>query len=255
MSTFNALYARHYDLMYAGKTYAEEAAYALRALHESGITTGRLFSVGAGTLNYELLLAKEGFEITGIDLSPSMVELGQQKLDEAGITSIHLAVGDMRSIEGPAEKFDAAVVLFNVISYCSTKEELAQVFSGLAQSVRAGGIVVLDCWNADAVRNSPPESRWKKFSKNETELYRLTEVVAQEGPSVSLSIELLEITDGVLTDRSTEIHAVRGWDRSELHELAANVGLELIHESLFPEWETPVDTTRWALGAVWQKKS
>lgn len=255
MSTFNALYARHYDLMYAGKTYAEEAAYALRALHESGITTGRLFSVGAGTLNYELLLAQEGFDITGIDLSPSMVELGQQKLSEAGITSVHLAVGDMRSIEEPAEKFDAAVVLFNVISYCSTKEELVQVFFGLAQSVRAGGIVVLDCWNGDAVRNSPPESRWKKFSKDTIDLYRLTEVVAQDGPAVSLSIELLEVSDGVLTDRSTEVHAVRGWDRTELHELAAEAGLELLHESLFPEWETPVDTTRWALGAVWQKKS
>jgi SAM-dependent methyltransferase len=253
MTTFHSLYAKHYDLMYADKTYDAETAYVLQALESEGVPSGRILSIGAGTLTYELLIAKQGYEIDSIDLSADMVEQGRAKLKREGIQTVTVAEGDMRALVTPAEPYDAALVLFNVVSYLKDHEELVALFSGLARSLHAGGTLVLDYWNGEAIRTSPPQSRWKKFTTGDVEVYRLTEVTNVADTAVTLEIELLELEGKKLIARSLEIHHVRGWDREEMKAIAREAGFEIVHESAFPEWDTPPVSDRWPLGAVWRK--
>lgn len=253
MDTFKKLYANYYDVMYADKTYDAETAFVLRALREADINSGKLLSLGAGTLNYEMRLAKEGYSIAGIDLSLDMVQLGNAKLVRDHSEQITLAVGDMRDIPVPAEPFAGALALFNVIAYCADAHELGLVFSGVSHSLKLGGVFILDCWNETAVRKSPPESRWKKFNQNGRELFRFTEVKKKEGGSLDLSIELLELEGEKVLERSLETHQVRGWSKDELVRIADSAGLTLIHESVFPDWDVPTNDSSWSLGAVFQK--
>lgn len=253
MDTFKNLYANYYDVMYADKTYGAETTFVLRALHDAGINSGSLLSLGAGTLNYEMRLAKEGYTIAGIDLSPDMVRLGNEKLAREHIEKITLTVGDMRNIPVPAEPFVGALALFNVIAYCRDAHELELVFSGVSRALKLGGVFILDCWNEVAVQQSPPESRWKKFNQNGRELFRFTEVKKREGGSLDLSIELIELEGEKVLGRSLETHRVRGWSKDELERIADSAGLTLIHESVFPDWGIPTSDSSWSLGAVFQK--
>lgn len=253
MDTFKELYANYYDVMYADKTYDAETTFVLRALREANINSGKLLSLGAGTLNYEIRLAKEGYSIAGIDLSSDMVQLGNAKLAQGHSEQITLTVGDMRDIPVPAEPFAGALALFNVIAYCRDVHELELVFSGVSHSLKLGGVFILDCWNETAVRQSPPESRWKKFNQNGRELYRLTEVKNGEGNALELSVELIELEGEKVLGRSLEIHQVRGWSSKELAQIADATGFTLIHESVFPDWDIPISDTAWSLGAVFQK--
>lgn len=253
MNIFKELYATYYDVMYADKTYDAETAFVLRALRKGGITSGTLLSLGAGTLNYEIRLAREGYAILGMDLSPEMVRLGNEKLTREHADQITLVVGDMTDIPPPSKPFAAALALFNVIAYCKDAQELGLVFEGVSDALKRGGMFVLDCWNADAVKRSPPESRWKKFNHNERELYRLTGVTKTAEDALDLSIELIELEGEKVSGRSFETHRVRGWRKEELIQIADTAGFTLIHDSVFPDWDKPTNDADWSLGAVFQK--
>ena len=255
MDTFKDLYVRAYDVMYADKAYDAETAYVLRALREGNIGSGRMLSLGAGTLNYELRLAREGFSIIGIDVSEAMVALGKAKLQHEGALPVSLSVGDMRLLPNYSEPFDVALALFNVISYCRTPEELELVFGGVARNLREGGLFVLDCWNGEAVRRSPPVDREKIFPLGTHRLVRTTKVISASDAMFELSITLQELDGEHILAEGTEIHQVRGWDRRELSAIAVKTGFVLRHESVFPDWILPPDAAHWALGAVFEKIS
>ncbi len=253
MTPFTNLYALYYDAMYAGKDYAAETEYILRAFREVNLSHGRLLSLGAGTLNYELLLAEKGYDITGVDLSADMVTLGKKKIGSR--KNLSLEVADMRSLSQYPKCFDGALALFNVISYCRTADELAAVFNGVAKNLKLGGIFALDYWNGEAVLKSPPEDRQRTLTIQGRTLLRSTKVMSISGMEMELSIEIREVMGGSMSPAEIETHFVHGWDRSELQAIAARSGFKLRHESVFPEWDVPASPDRWALGAVFEKIS
>lgn len=66
----------------------------------------RVLDVGCGTGSLGLLLAEQGYEVSGIDLSPAMVEQARAKCEAAG-HSIPLAVMDAAHPHFSDARFDA----------------------------------------------------------------------------------------------------------------------------------------------------
>ena len=69
MSTFE-LYAAYYDLLYEDKRYDEEAQFVARLLREQAPHARSILELGCGTGKHALALARQGFSLTGVDLSP-----------------------------------------------------------------------------------------------------------------------------------------------------------------------------------------
>lgn len=253
MNTFNKLYSDYYDLMYADKAYDTEMGFVTRALQEGDITQGSILSLGAGTLNYEARLGALGFTVHGVEISPHMAALAQEKIQSIPLENVTVDVGDMRTLPQFPKEFDAAVILFNVLGYCDGYEDVEKVFSSVAKNLRVGGVFVLDCWNSLAVRKSPPQSRWKKFIQGETELYRLTDAQVTGNERVELSIELLEVRKDKI-QRATEVHRVHSWELEKLTVIAEKNNLSLVHSGQFPEWNLPVSDDAWSMGLVFKKK-
>lgn len=74
MSAFGA-YSRYYNLFYQDKDYPGEAEYVngLIRKHHPGATT--ILDLGCGTGRHDLLLAKMGYEVTGVDRSEEMLSV------------------------------------------------------------------------------------------------------------------------------------------------------------------------------------
>lgn len=253
MTTFESLYAKYYDAMYADKAYDEETAFVLEALQTNGVPKGHLLSLGAGTLNYELRLQRAGYSVHGIDIAPDMVALAKEKLQKEHIDGITVEVADMCAIPQSEKLFDGAVALFNVFAYCESLDDMRKVFNGVAKNLRAGGVFVFDCWYDAAVKHEPPQSRWKRFELPESELYRLTDASTHPDGSVELAIELIELQGEAVIGRSKEKHHVRGWDPEELKTLAKEAGLEHLHTSQFPRWNEAPDLKHWPLAMVFRR--
>lgn len=254
MSIFNSHYARYYDTMYASKEYEKETTFIKEGLKKFGVTTGSIVSLGAGTLNHEIGLAASGFRIQALDLSPEMVSMAQQKIQQTKVGGVEVAVGDLRELHTPESPYDAAIMMFNVLSYLPSVEDVKKMFEGVAASLRPQGLFLFDCWNAEAMLHEPPQSRWKKFTSGDSELYRLTEVTPHGESAATLRIELIEIKNGIQLVRSEETHTVRSWHLSQLVDTANQYGFELVHSCVFPEWEQPVSATQWSMALLFRKK-
>lgn len=251
---FNDLYSECYDLMYANKSYDQETEFVVTALKQSAIESGSILSIGAGTLNYEIRIAQQGYSIHGIDQSQVMLDLGKKKLAALDLSNISLEKGDMLALPKYDRVFDAALIMFNVLGYCRSGDEVDRVFAGVARNIRPGGAFVFDCWNKRAVLADPPQSKWKKFSQGDRELYRLTEARPLGSGAVDLHIELIQIAaDGGLR-RELEVHQVHSWSLDELTEIAARHGFNLAHSCAFPEWNKPISEDHWPMAVIFKKR-
>ncbi|MGV9355426.1 class I SAM-dependent methyltransferase [Streptomyces misionensis] len=100
----------------------------------------RLLDLGCGTGKSALELARLGFEVTGVDLSPEMLEVARRK---DGADRVDFVTADMRALPDLGT-FDAVVTMGEPLTYLPGEEDLARVFRGVRRSLAADGILVLD---------------------------------------------------------------------------------------------------------------
>jgi SAM-dependent methyltransferase len=136
--TYEAM-APVYDHFTAHHDYEAWLGDLLAALERNGLQGRRLLDVGCGTGKSFLPLLPRGWEVTGCDVSPSMVELAREK---AG-GSVRLEVADMRSLPRFGE-FDLVWALDDAINYLLSAEELEQALVGMRKNLASTGLLLFD---------------------------------------------------------------------------------------------------------------
>ena len=69
----------------------------------------KILDVGCGTGFFEMLLSPEGFQMTGIDLTPEMIEEGKALIQRHGAANAKLLVMDAEHPDFPDETFDCVI--------------------------------------------------------------------------------------------------------------------------------------------------
>lgn len=113
----------------------------------------RILDIGCGSGRHSLSLAKLGYShITGIDLSPTLLEVARQAAAEEGL-HIRFEQHDMRDI--PNEwQFDVVINLFTSFGYFETDQENQEVIEGMSRVLVAGGWLVMDFFNSNWLRHN-----------------------------------------------------------------------------------------------------
>ncbi|KOG42487.1 class I SAM-dependent methyltransferase [Streptomyces resistomycificus] len=107
------------------------------------------FAIGTGRI--AVPLAGRGVPVTGIELSPPMVEQLRTKADEA---TIPVVMGDMATTVAPG-KYTLVYLAYNTISNLLTQAEQVQCFRNAARHLVAGGRFVVELWVPE-LRRLPP---------------------------------------------------------------------------------------------------
>ena len=77
MSNFNK-YSEYYDLLYGDKDYSFESEYLYKHM-TSDKELKSLLELGCGSGGHAEFFSKKGIDITGIDMSSSMIEIAKNK--------------------------------------------------------------------------------------------------------------------------------------------------------------------------------
>jgi SAM-dependent methyltransferase len=118
----------------------------------------RILDLCCGFGRHAIVLAGEGFEVTGLDLSQPFLDQAQQRADLLGIT-LRLEKADMRNIQHE-NTFDVVLNLFTAFGFFESEEDDIQVLKGIAKSLKKDGQFLIDTVNRDnVVRDSHPK-RW-----------------------------------------------------------------------------------------------
>ncbi|MEW1872850.1 class I SAM-dependent methyltransferase [Streptomyces caelestis] len=142
--------ARRYDTPGTGMFAPEVLDPAVdRLARLAGEGAALEFAIGTGRV--AVPLAGRGVAVTGIELSPPMVEQLRTKADEATIPVI---IGDMATTVAPGE-YTLVYLVFNTISNLLTQAEQVECFRNAARHLGPGGRFVIELWVPE-LRKLPP---------------------------------------------------------------------------------------------------
>ena len=97
----------------------------------------RVLDVACGEGFYTRRMRQQGAaKVTGVDLSPGMIELAQRQEDHQKL-GIEYLVGDARDLSG-IEPYELVVAAY-LLNYARTPEELQAMCTGIARSLKPGG--------------------------------------------------------------------------------------------------------------------
>jgi len=136
--TYEAM-APVYDDFTAHHEYDAWLADLVVLLERNGLRGRRLLDVGCGTGKSFLPMLPKGWEATGTDLSPSMLELAREKAGEG----VRLELADMRELPVFGE-FDVVWALDDAINYLLSEDELVRALVGMRDNLAPTGLLLFD---------------------------------------------------------------------------------------------------------------
>ena len=133
--------AHLYDLVqeFSGKDYDAESAMLTSQISAAVPTAEALLDVACGTGGH-LVHLKHHFEVTGIDLDPTMLAEAHRRLP-----GVDLIEADMRTFD-LGRQFDAVVCLFSSVGYLPDRGALEEAIANMARHLSPGGVLIVDGW-------------------------------------------------------------------------------------------------------------
>ncbi len=133
-----------YDAVYADLTH--DVDFYVGLARESG---GPILELGCGTGRVSLPIAREGIAVTGIDISPRMIEVAQAKAAKSGLSErCVFQSGDMAALQ-LAERFPLVIMPFRSFQSMLTTEEQRQALTRVRERLAPGGVFAMDTFNPD----------------------------------------------------------------------------------------------------------
>ena len=127
----------------------------------------RILELCCGTGRLTIPIAKDGYNISGVDHTPSMLEQAKVKASKEDI-DIEFIQGDIRTLD-LTEKFDLIFIPFNSIHHIYKNEDLFKTFDVVKKHLKDGGTFILDCFNPSIQLIVEGEKDQQEISKYTTE--------------------------------------------------------------------------------------
>jgi SAM-dependent methyltransferase len=147
--------AGHYDL-HGWDWYATTyGARLITLLGERGLgVPASILDAGCGTGTLALMLAREGYRVTGVDLSPEMIARALAK--DSG-KQVDWRVGDITALSLGAT-FDAVVSVADVFNHLTSLHEWEAALRGFHEHLRPGGFVCVDAMTCHGLEQMDVQS-------------------------------------------------------------------------------------------------
>ena len=138
-------FAQVYDRLMDDFDYPAWAEYYLRLLKEAGLPSPRsLCECACGTGSLTLELARRGVpKLIGVDLSPRMLSLAQEKARRAGFAAIPFVEQDMTALALP-RPVEAILCPCDGVNYLTDEGRVRAFFRAAFAQLKNGGVLAFD---------------------------------------------------------------------------------------------------------------
>jgi SAM-dependent methyltransferase len=216
---FYTEYAWAFDLL-IDRPVRKECAVIAAWLVDRGVLPGSaILDAGCGTGRYAIELARRGYVVHGMDLSPDLIDVAMRT--NGGVPlNVSFAVGDIADL--PPSRY-AAILCRGVLNDIVSDAGRDAVFEAFAGALQPNGALILDVreWTASMERKAREPLFRKRVSTARGEL-TFTSVTALEPENRQLLIserhELVTRGEERVSDYN---FVMRCWERDELEMLLA----------------------------------
>jgi SAM-dependent methyltransferase len=243
---FGLAYAQTYDLVYEGKDYAAECAVLVDVFEQDAARPVRsVLDLGCGTGGHALVLARNGFEVTGVDRSSAMLKEAERKAREMG-ADVSWMAGDIRRLE-LRRSFDAAIMMFAVLGYQVEDVDVVATLKSVRRHLAPGGVLAFDVWHGPTVVAEGPSERRRRFERDGVSVERVSRgTLDPQRSTCRVDISLHELNEHGSGGTFTEHHEMRYFFPDEIERFVSETGFELMALRGFPNPDLPSGVTGWS---------
>jgi SAM-dependent methyltransferase len=221
-------------------------------------TGGPLLELGCGSGRLLAPLAKAGYRITGVDLSPKMLDLARSRIAAADAGErVTLLEGDFTTIPlgGP---FSFAFIVMNTFLHLLSTGEQVRALRHWYEHLVPGGLLLIDVFAPDAAELAGFDGRiefdkmWQDASTGNTVVKQVVRTVEQAEQLVHLTMMYDDCPAGGPMERTVVSFDLRYIWRFEAELLLRQAGFEL--EAVYGDWDlAPFDSASERLIVVGRK--
>ena len=135
-------FAEVYDTLMDDVDYDAWADRYAMLLEDAGIRSGRVCECACGTGSLTVRLAQRGYQMTGVDISASMLRVAELRCRQQGV-QCSLVRQDMRHLTLP-RKVAAVLCTCDGLNYLTDPKGVLEFFSAASAALCPGGALIMD---------------------------------------------------------------------------------------------------------------
>ncbi len=196
-------------------------------LHQRGFsTTAHILDAGCGTGNYSIELARQGYTVTGLDVSSELLTVARTKAKKEAV-GITFHEGNIVTLP-PFPKYDG-IICRGVLNDVIEDQQRQDVFVSFARALRYQGVVVLDVreWKTTAARKTH-EPLFETHVQIEGGTLSFRSVTHLDEENHLLLVTENHLVEHEKNTQTTEYHfTMRCWTQEELRQGFIDAGFEV----------------------------
>lgn len=216
-------FALVYDTLMDNTPYKEWCERITGILRKYGIENDLVLDLGCGTGTLTELLAKEGYDMIGIDYSQEMLARAMEKRDETGLQILYL-LQDMREFElyGTVK---AIVSVCDSLNYLLEEEDVIETFRLINNYLDPKGLFIFDFNTVYKYKEVIGDAT---IAENREDCSFIWENYYHEEDEINEYEVTFFIKEGELFRRFEETHYQRGYTPQQMKDFLAKAGLEFV---------------------------
>jgi ubiquinone/menaquinone biosynthesis C-methylase UbiE len=121
---------------------AQMARMLPSVLEHFGLWPRTVLDLACGEGTFAIAVAKRGLRVTGVDLSPDMLDIARERAAKESL-EVKFLQQDMRSLSLRG-RFDLVTCWFDSLNYLLENDDLTQAFAGVSRVLDKNGIFIFD---------------------------------------------------------------------------------------------------------------
>ena len=200
-------------------------------------TGGPVLELAVGTGRLAVPIAEAGYEVTGVDIDPAMLDRARQRLaagSPAARRQLNLVEGDILGLRLPAAgTFNLCFLALNTLLLLGRQDAQREAVRTMAAHLAPGGLAVVDAWLPDADDLVRLDGRIVlEYVRTEPDTgLTITKAASAQHDAVSQQVTLTTIyeqsSQGAPARRWVQVDRLRLVSADELTRFAEDAGLEI----------------------------
>lgn len=213
-----------YDLFMDNIEYDMWGKYIISLLKEYCVNDGIVLDMGCGTGNITEILAKEGYDMIGIDNSYDMLSIAMEKRSENGLDEILYLCQDMREFElyGTVR---AVVSVCDCMNYILDRDDMISVLKHVNNYLDPKGVFIFDL-KTDTYYKKLGD---KTIAENRDESSFIWENTYYDDEKINEYIlTIYTKREDEMYERIEEFHQQKAYGIDEMKALIEEAGMEFV---------------------------
>jgi len=214
-----------YDELMRDVPYDQWVNFVERQKETLGVQGNRFLDLACGTGEVSIRLAKEGFNVTGVDLSEEMLTVAREKIEKNG-HSLFLVQQDMSEIEGVGE-FDMVGIFCDSLNYLPSEKEVMNTFERVYDHLIQNGLFFFDVHSLYKINELFINQTYAYSGEDISYIWQCFEGEYPNSVEHELTFFKLDQTTNQY-QRFDELHVQRTFPPSQYVDWLQNAGFEVI---------------------------